>query len=307
MRCLIATSFQGIETIKRELEDVLDCTYFPEIYLPVGGFEDIEVLVVNPNNLKFKLDALSLSGLVNLKFVLTISTGVAHIDLEYLHARNVKLISLKEKTHLMNDITATAELAFLFLNAHARKLKFAIREDSVRDWDWRPFEGKQINELKIGIVGYGRLGKLFESYCKSFGATPIYYDPFVMGGVDNQAEIFSTCDVVSLHSSFTPGMEIILSAEALELAKTHLHIINTARGELVDENALAAFLSKNPEAHYSADVIANESSKENSPIYELWGVSDQVTLTPHIGGMTSGSRKRAYQLGVSSLIEEMGK
>lgn len=139
MRCLIATSFQGIEAIKRELEDVLDCTYFPEIYLPVGGFEDIEVLVVNPNNLKFKLDALSLSGLVNLKFVLTISTGVAHIDLEYLHARNVKLISLKEKTHLMNDITATAELAFLFLNAHARKLKFAIREDSVRDWDWRPF------------------------------------------------------------------------------------------------------------------------------------------------------------------------
>jgi phosphoglycerate dehydrogenase-like enzyme len=272
MKCLIATSFQGLEAIKRELEEVLDCTYLPEINLPVDGLEDIEVLVVNPNNLKFKLDALSLSGLVNLKFVLTISTGVAHIDLEYLHDRNVKLISLKEKTHLMNDITATAELAFLFLLAHARKLKSAISEDSVRIWDWRPFEGKQINELKIGIIGYGRLGKLFESYCKSFGASPMYYDPFVTGGVDNQAEIFSICDVVSLHSSFTPGMEIILSAEALDLAKTHLHVINTARGELVDESALAAFLSKNPYAHYSADVIANESSKENSPIYGLWSV-----------------------------------
>ena len=305
MKCLIATSFQGIETIKEDLDKNFECEYLPDIVLPMEGYEDVEVLVVNPNNLKFRLNENTLLKMVNLKYVLTISTGVAHIDLDYLISKNISLISLKDKTHLMNDITATAELAFLFLMAHARKLISSTNIGAIKKWDWRPFEGKQINEFTIGLLGYGRLGHLFESYCLNMGANPIYYDPNVNGGVASITNLFECCDVISIHASFTPGMSTLIDAEVLKLAKSNLHIINTARGELINETELVDFLKKNPGAHYSTDVIANESNKEESAVYKFWMESDQVTMTPHIGGMTSGSRRRAYKLGVESLIKEV--
>ncbi len=307
MRCLIATSFQGLDGLKEELFRRFDCIYDPDVILPVEDYGDIEILIVNPNNLKFRLDEQALGAVSRLKIVLTISTGIAHIDVNYLKDREIKLLSLKDQTHLMKDITATAELAFLLLLSHARRFTSAIQEIAVKNWDWRPFEGKQINELKIGIVGYGRLGRLFESYCKGMGCNPIYYDPQAPGGVNSVVELFKICDVVSLHASFTPGMKALLDSEVLESALPSVHIINTARGELVDERALADFLKSHPSAHYSTDVIKNESAKEKSPIYNLWECSQQVTITPHIGGMTSGSRSRAYEIGVQSLISEVGK
>lgn len=305
MKCLIATSFQGIEDVRDRLERSFDCIYVPEVMFPVEGYEDVEVLVVNPNNLKFKLDQKTLFQMVNLKHVLTISTGVAHIDLDYLCLKGISLLSLKDKTHLMNDITATAELAFLFLMTHARKFRRAIDETAVKNWDWRPFEGKQINELKIGIVGYGRLGRLFESYCRNMSAETIFYDPYVVGGTVSLVKLFESCDVISLHAAFTPGMPVLVASDILKVAKHDVHIINTARGELIDEGALVKFLNNHPEAHYSTDVITDESNKEESDVYALWQESDQVTMTPHIGGMTSGSRKRAYNLGVDSLLNKL--
>jgi len=306
MKCLIATSFEGLQEPLGWLEKNFDCHYKPDAVLPENGDTDFEVLVVNPNNLRFNVNSNTIGYLKNLKIVLTISTGVAHIDMDYISDRNIELISLKHRTGEMGAVTATAELAFLLSLGKERHIPRSMSRTAVVDWDWRPYVGRQLSECQIAIIGYGRLGKLYDGYCKAFGGSTNWFDPNVEGGANDIDALVRTADVIALHASYTPGDKPIVSADLLKNVKENVHFVNTSRGELVDENALSDFLKNNPGSYYSSDVIANEVNRELSPIFKLWDNGGNVTLTPHMGGMTSGSRKIAYSMGVSALIEHVG-
>ena len=136
-KCLVATSFDGVEEQLNQLSTVFDCIYSPDVILPCQGFEDVTIIIVNPNNLRWRLDRSTLDCLSGLKTVLTISTGIAHIDLPYLRERSIELISLKDNTKDMGSITATAELAFLFFMSQARNFNFSSNRQVVQRWDWR--------------------------------------------------------------------------------------------------------------------------------------------------------------------------
>lgn len=303
---MIATTFIGLENQLARLQKRFDCIYEPDVVLPCGDFENIEILVVNPNNLKWSLNANTLKELIGLKYILTISTGIAHIDLDYVNDRGIHLVSLKDSTNEMHDITATAELAFLFFLAKSRNFQHATSTESLQRWDWRESLGHQLREQTVGILGLGRLGKLFEHYCNSFGCTTRWYDPNVGGGAANMEQIIQHSDVVSVHASYFPGMKPLIDSELLELAKPDIHIINTARGELIDEDALVDFLQKNENAHYSADVLSDEQNRQNNVLYKYSKYSSNVTLTPHVGGMTIGSRELAYKLALNKFFSFIG-
>ena len=302
LNCLIATSFIGVDEQLATLQEEFNCVYKPDAMLPNDSFKDIHILVVNPNNLNWRLESTTLDSLTNLKFILTISTGVAHIDLTYIAERGIELISLKDSTHQMNDITATAELAFLFFLAKSRNFKYSSSLKSVQKWDWRECLGQQLREQAVGIIGMGRLGKLFQSYCRAFGCSTVWFDPNIAGGVSDIEEIFKHCDVISIHANYIPGEKFLIDSNLLLLAKPDVHIINTARGELIDEEALVNFLKRNSNAHYSADVLSDEQNRNQNILYNYFNKSSNVTLTPHIGGMTSGSRKLAYSLGINKFL-----
>ena len=155
-----------------------------------------------------------------------------------------------------------------------------------------------MNYLNVGIIGYGRLGKLFHKYCKSFGANVKIFDPYIK----NRSKLFTSLnkllknsDVISFHIHANNNYKF-LDRTKLNLMKKNVTIVNTSRGEIIDEKAVVAFLKKNKKAKIASDVLFDEINDKFSGIlykYSLKNIN-QVIITPHIGGMTTEGQKIAY-------------
>ena len=269
--------------------------------------EKSEIVFTNPNQQSFILDKNILDN-TSIKIICTASTGLNHIDIEYCLRKNIKVISITREIETLRKITSTAELAFCLLLSSVRNL--IVSNDSVRkgNWSWEPFIGRQINSLNIGIVGYGRLGTMFANYSKSFGAKIFVYDPyidFIDGHNRSQTleDIFKVCDAVSLHVHASKETHHMINEKVLKLSKEGLILINTSRGEIVNEKDIRQFLENGKIKHYACDVLENEFSEKVTS--SLFGLSkEKVTFTPHIGGSTIDAQKIAYNKVLEILIEE---
>lgn len=260
--------------------------------------KDFEIIFTNPNQQGFIIDAELLQD-TKISCICTASTGLNHINILYCEKQNIKVISITKELETLNSITSTAELAFCLLLTSVRHIVPAY--ESVRDgnWSWEPYLGRQIKNLNIGVIGYGRLGKMFCNYALSFGAKVFVYDPYV--NIENSLltqsssieEIFKTCDAVSLHIHANSENYHLINDRVLEYAKSNCVIVNTSRGEIVDENAIFNALKTEKISHYACDVLENEfQPKVSSALFSL--NSSKVTITPHIGGCSSDAQKIAY-------------
>jgi D-3-phosphoglycerate dehydrogenase len=159
-----------------------------------------------------------------------------------------------------------------------------------------------VKGLNIGIVGYGRLGKLMEHYCSAFGANTFVYDPYVDVPQTSLEAIFSTCDVVSLHVHVTDETKYMISDKLLGLSQKDLYIVNTSRGEIVNELEISKALESGKLAGYGCDVLEDEfGSLNKSPIISTMNKGYNVVITPHIGGMTVEGQVKAYQWAINKL------
>ncbi len=129
----------------------------------------IDTLVCNPNQQTYKIDKELLEG-TNVKLINTCSTGMNHIDQKYCKENSIEIYSLTCDMDLINDLPSTSELAFGLMLSLLRNIPECNNHVSRYNWDYTQFMGRQIKDLKIGIIGYGRLGKMMEGYCKAFGA-----------------------------------------------------------------------------------------------------------------------------------------
>jgi D-3-phosphoglycerate dehydrogenase len=136
-------------------------------------------IFTNPNKSKIFLGKQNLKKLSKLKVICTASTGTNHIDLDYCKKKNIKIISIAKDKKVINRISSTAEHAFALTLSSIRNLIPAYLDVQSRNWDYEKFIGRQMNSLNIGIIGYGRLGKLFHRYCEAFKANVKIYDPFI--------------------------------------------------------------------------------------------------------------------------------
>ena len=93
--------------------------------------------------------------------------------------REISIISLKNEVNFLSQVTSTAELAFTMMLTMVRKISPAVHDVYLDNWDCEKFIGKQIQDLNIGVLGMGRLGKIFSSYCNAFDPKLSFYDPFV--------------------------------------------------------------------------------------------------------------------------------
>ena len=181
--------------------------------------------------------------------------------------------------------------------------------NSVRqgNWDYIPYIGRQINHITIGVVGYGRLGKLFARYCKAFGAKVLIFDPYK--SVKNKQyeqvsinKLLKNSDVISFHVHVNDETIEMVDEIWFKQMKSEIVLVNTSRGEIINEKHLIEFLKKNENAFYATDVIANEiKGKIDSP-FKNWGIkSNRVLITPHIGGMTKEAQEIAYNAAAEML------
>lgn len=293
---------------------------FEIIYHPDSDYENalininkFEYIFTNPNKLKFTFDKTLLQRAIKLKVFATASTGENHVDLEYLRSTGVKFISLKERKDVIKNLTSTAELAFLFLLSYARKFIPAIESVKNKEWDYEKFIGERIQDLSIGVIGYGRLGQLFSHYCKSFGATVGVYDPY--RNIDskfitfkNLNDLFSNCNAISLHVHLNKETEELINSTLLNLTMENCALINTSRGRIVNEPNIIEWLEKSGGHYYFADVLQDENGNiHNSKLLEKSHLLSQTIITPHIGGMTYQGQNIAYRDIAKLLVEELQK
>jgi D-3-phosphoglycerate dehydrogenase len=234
-----------------------------------------------------------------------------HIDQEYCNSNNIKIYSLTKDYELIKQLPSTSELAFGLMLSLLRNIPTANQHVSEYKWDYTNFVGRQIKGLNIGIIGYGRLGKMMFEYCNAFGANVKVYDPyekqnfsdsFLLNHYTTLEHMFETSDVISLHVHVTDETKYMIDHKLLGLCKNSPYIINTSRGEIVQEHDIVDALDKNLISGYGTDVIENEfDDLTKSPIIIAMNNKKNIIVTPHIGGMTHEGQRKAYTWAVNKL------
>ena len=178
-------------------------------------------------------------------------------------------------------------------------------------WDYEKFIGKRIQDLKIGVIGFGRLGKMFSQFCSSFGANVGIFDPYVemfepYAKYSSLEELFSECDAISLHVHLNKNTMQLITKELLNLTKSNSILINTSRGQIVNEKSIIEWIKKSGGHKYYTDVLGDENMNlANNDLIEFSKTNDQIIITPHIGGMTAEGQKIAYNAVADLLIDSL--
>ena len=263
--------------------------------------ENIDTILCNPNQQTYKIDY-SLLYNTNVSLINTCSTGMNHIDVDYCKKEGIKIYSLTKDYELINDLPSTSELAFGLLLDLMRNITMS-NNVTKRDktWDYLPFVGQQMKDYKVGIVGYGRLGKMMAKFCRAFDAEVYIYDPYSdESNIDTLEELFDICDAVSLHVHVSDETKYMINYDLLSRGVKFL--VNTSRGEIVNEYDVIRALKECKLWGYGTDVIEDEFGDiGGSPFFSLDISKLNCIFTPHIGGMTIQGQTKAYKWAVNKL------
>jgi D-3-phosphoglycerate dehydrogenase / 2-oxoglutarate reductase len=227
------------------------------------------------------------------RFIVTATTGLDHVDLVAAAARGVRVLSLRDCMHLVQDVSATAELAWGLLLAVARRVRMASNHVLDGGWDRNLFWGNQLRGKRLGIIGHGRIGAMVAEYGVAFGMDVCAYDrnldriqPPVRPLPLN--ELLRTSDYVSIHVTASPDNRHLIDERRIGLLKPGSVLVNTARGSTADSKALAAAVVEGRLLGVAVDVLDGEERGRagDDPLVACARAGHNVVITPHIGGAT---------------------
>jgi D-3-phosphoglycerate dehydrogenase len=215
--------------------------------------------------------------------------GVDNIDAEAATRRGVVVMNTPGA-----NAVAVAELTIGLMLALARKLPTANATMHAGKWEKKSLQGSELRGKTLGILGLGRIGLEVARRARAFGVEIIGSDPFVSAAVARENgirlvgvdELFAGSDYLTLHVGLTPQTHGIVNAKTIAAIKRGVRIINCARGELIEDEALLAGLKSGHVAGAALDVFTVEPPKD-SPFAAL----DNVNLTPHIAGSTAEAQE----------------
>lgn len=226
------------------------------------------------------------------RVIATAVTGLDHVDLDACRERGIRVVSLRGETAFLREVRATAEHTVALTLALLRNLPAAVGSAREGRWDRVPFRGHELHRKTAGIVGMGRLGSIVAGYFRAFGMHVLGTDPRADFPLDlaervSLEELLERSDVVSLHVSYGPSTRRMIGEPELARMQPHAVLINTARGGVVDEGALARALESGRIAGAALDVLDGEPDIPPShPLIQLAARRQNLLLTPHIGGNT---------------------
>lgn len=235
-----------------------------------------------------------------LKLVQKIGVGVNTIDLEAAKRRGVAVCNMPG-----TNSQAVSEMTLLLMLACLRRLPvFHARTARGDGWGWPPAMQDTLGEMAgrtVGLVGNGSVPQLLTPVLKAMGATVIFTkrgdpDPSIPDWVDKET-LLAESDIVSLHIPLVPETRHWLDGVALARMKPGAILVNTARGPLVDEEALAAALSSGRLMGAGLDVFAEEPSPAGNPLFAL----DNVVLAPHVAFFTLGTLERSLAVAAENI------
>ena len=220
--------------------------------------------------------------------------GLDNVDVAAATKQGVMVVNAPQ-----SNVISAAEQAVALLLAGARNIPQADADLKAGKWNRSKWSGVELYGKTLGVVGLGRVGVLVAQRCLAFGMRLVAYDPYVSEerarqlGVELEPDLghlIETVDFLTIHLPKNPETLGLFNAELLARAKPGLRIVNTARGGIIDEAALADALRDGPLGGAAIDVFATEPTTE-SPLFAL----ENVVVTPHLGASTVEAQDKAGQ------------
>lgn len=261
----------------------------------IQNISNFDVLITR---LGHKIDDEVLSAASNLKAVACATTGLDHIDRESAEKRGISVLSLQGETEFLRTISATAELTWGLLISLVRNIPAAHSSVCSNSWDRDDFWGTQLRGRTLGIVGLGRLGAIVARYGQAFGMRVCAFDPFVTTAsprvelMSGLSELLEQTFVLSLHVPLLESTIGLIGRQEIARLPHGAVVINTSRGQVVDENAMLESLKSGHLGGAALDVIADEQSCDitsSDALRDFARNHNNLILTPHIGGATHDS------------------
>jgi D-3-phosphoglycerate dehydrogenase len=249
---------------------------------------EFEVLLVR---LQTRVPAEVIESSGRLRAIVSPTTGLDHIDLVSARQNHVEVVSLQGETAFLTGITSTAEHTWALLLALVRRLPAATIAVANGRWNQAEFRGRELKGKRIGIAGYGRLGRMVARYAQAFGMQILVYDPYVEAvepgiiRVERFHDLLSRSDILTLHVPLNEQTHGMLGPQEIALLPEGAVLVNTSRGALVDESALLEALQSGKISAAGLDVLVGERDLTPShPLVRYAGAHGNLLLTPHIGG-----------------------
>ena len=267
----------------------------------------LQVLFVR---LAHQIDAAFLAEAPALRYLCSPTTGHTHLDESALASRGIKLVSLKGERFFLETIRATPEHTLGLVLALLRRYRGAFLHVQAGGWDRDLFRGEELYGQHVGIVGFGRVGFRVASYCEAFGASISYVDTRdVTAGegwkrLAGVQQLISANRIIVLCASYANGDAPLLGKSEIALMRDH-YLVNTARGELVDEEALLAAIEADQLAGVATDVLSHETETNKLARWNSAAIDRNVILTPHIGGATFTAMARTEKFIVEKLAHAL--
>lgn len=231
-----------------------------------------------------------------LKYVITPTTGLNHIDLIETDKKGITVISLKGEYEFLSSIKSTAEHTWALLLSLVKRINYYNSEVTRGKWERKDFLNFELSGKTLGIIGFGRLGKIIASFGRSFNMNVLIND---LIGISNEDiheyksvsldQLLSNSDVVILLIDYRPENQNFMDKKKFQLMKQQSYFINTSRGELVDEIALIDALNSGHLSGAALDVLNGDSSwahevPEGNTLIEYTKKNYNLIITPHVGG-----------------------
>lgn len=263
------------------------------------------------------IDAELLECVPDLKVILTATTGLDHIDLVATSSRGITVLSLRDARERLTLVGGTAELTVGLMLAVTRKVPQASRAAQDGLWASLPWRGPEMRNSTLGIVGFGRLGRAVSNLAAAFGMTILAHDrrplrPLDFGDVVHIVgadELLAQSDIVTLHMDLNDSSLNWLNQTRIQALKHGSFVINSARGELVDELALARALRTGHLSGVAVDVLRGDvvamGQTPEGPLLEASKDGYNVIITPHIGGQGEQSVFVTRNLAIDLLVDYM--
>lgn len=273
-------------------ENNIDVTYKPglpadELRKAISEFDGLVVRSAT------KVMADVIDSAVKLTVIGRAGTGVDNIDLPAATRRGIAVLNSRGGNTL-----SAAELTFALMISLARNIPAAQASMVAGKWERSKFVGIELFGKKLGIVGFGQIGREVAKRAQAFGMSVSAFDPLLEAGdftahnvrQESVDDLLRTCDFLTLHVPLLDATRHMISGARFEMCNPNLKLINVARGGIIDEVALHRALVAGKLAGAALDVFENEPPG-NSPLIGL----DNVVTTPHLGASTRDAQERIAQ------------
>ena len=287
MKILICDNLN--QQVYKELETIGDCVDISKSNSRdkdlANHIKDCEIVVIRSAT---KLTKEVLDKAEQLKIIARCGVGIDNVDLDFAKSKNIFVTNAPSA-----NLISVVELTVALIISASRKLSLADSHLKKGEWNRSQFLGYELYGKTLGIVGFGKAGRLVAERMKSFGMSIVFYDPYVTDWNGSEESIklddlLRTADVVTIHVIKTKDTENLISKDMLDLLKPSSIIVNTSRGGVLDEDYLFELLESEKIFGAGLDVYSNEPP-ENVNRYN--GLN--LVTTPHIGASTNEAQLKA--------------